>query len=84
MQQAKAAVVRQSANRQDPRPLIQAPYMSAPWLPEMGILDEVIGAVTASIPPVRNIDGDITRVRKLSVPDMHAFTGKEDDDDDPT
>ena len=46
------------------------------------MLNEVIGAVMATMPPVRNIDGDMTRVRKLSVPDMHAFTEQRKEDDD--
>ena len=60
------------------------PTTSAPWLPEMGVLNEVIGAVVAIMPPVRNIDDDATRVRKRPVPDMHAFTdanGPEEDDE---
>ncbi len=73
-QQAKAAHARHAANRQDPRPLLEAPYLTAPWLPEMGVLNEVIGAVVAIMPPVRNIDDDATRVRKRPVPNMHAFT----------
>jgi hypothetical protein len=39
----------------------------------MVVLNEVIGAVVADMPPVRNIDGDATRVRKRPVADMHAF-----------
>jgi hypothetical protein len=73
-QQAKAASARHAANRQDPRPLLEAPHLTAPWLPEMGVLNEVIGAVVAIMPPVRNIDDDATRVRKRPVPNMHAFT----------
>ncbi len=38
------------------------------------MLNEVIGAVVADMPPVRNIDASATRVRKLPVPNMHAFT----------
>jgi hypothetical protein len=86
MRQAKAARARNAARRRDPRPLLEAPFLTAPWLPEMGVLNEVIGAVGAEMPPVRNIDDDTTRARKLPVPNMHAFTGDdpEEDDDDPT
>ena len=42
----------------------------------MDVLNEVIGAVVADMPPARNIDGDATRVRKLPVPNMHAFTSR--------
>ena len=52
----------------------------------MDVLNEVIGGVIAAMPPARDIDGDATRVRKLPVPNMHAFTDakptpkKEDDE----
>ena len=72
-QQAQAARARHAALRVDPRPLIRAPFPSDPWLPQMGVLNEVIGAVVADMPPVRNIDADATRVRKLPVANMHAF-----------
>jgi len=38
------------------------------------VLNEAIRAVVAIMPPVRNIDGDATRVRRLSVANMHAFS----------
>jgi hypothetical protein len=71
--QAQAARAQHAALRVDPRPLIRAPFPSDPWLPQMGVLNEVIGAVVADMPPVRNIDADATRVRKLPVANMHAF-----------
>ena len=63
-----------AANRQDPRPLIRSALLNAPWLPEMDVLNEVIGAVVAIMPPVRNIDDDAIQVRKRPVANMHAFT----------
>ena len=73
-QQAQAARTQHAALRQDPRPLIRAPFPSDPWLPQMEVLNEAIRAVVAIMPPVRNIDGDATRVRRLSVANMHAFS----------
>ncbi|MGO4667705.1 hypothetical protein [Bosea sp. 2RAB26] len=73
-QQAKGARRRQAAHRQDPRPMIRAPAVYEPWLPQMEVLNEVIGAVVAEIGPVRNIDANATRVHKVRVRDMHAFT----------
>jgi len=81
-QQAKAAHARHAASRQDPRPLLEAPHLTAPWLPEMGVLNEVIGAVVAIMPPVRNIDDGATRVRKRPVPNMHAFTDANEPEED--
>ena len=43
----------------------------------MDVLNDVIGKVTAAMPPARDIDGDATRVRKLPVPNTHAFTRRE-------
>ena len=72
--QAQAAWAQHATLRQDPRPLIRAPFPNDPWLPQMDVLNEVIGAEAAVMPPVRNIDADATRMRKLPVANMHAFT----------
>ena len=78
-----AAATRAAATRSDPRPLLRAPWPNAPWLPEMAVLNEVIGAVVADLPPVRNIDASVARVRRLAVPNMHAFTdGNEPEGED--
>ena len=66
------------AQRHDPRPRIQAPIPDDPWLPEMGVLNEVIGAVEAVMPPARDIDDDATPVRKFRIPGTHAFTDAND------
>jgi hypothetical protein len=65
---------RRAAGRTDPRPQIYNPTIDAPWLPQMQVLNDVLGSSPAKKPPVRNIDDDITRARKLRVPDTHAFT----------
>jgi hypothetical protein len=65
---------RQQAARRDPRPTIAMPFPDAPFLPVMGVLNDVIGKVIAAVPPLRDIDGVTTRVRKLPIPNMHAFT----------
>ena len=59
--------------RDDPRPQIPAPFETDPWLPEMDVLNEVIGEVDAIMPPVRDIDYDTTRVRKLGRPQHARF-----------
>jgi hypothetical protein len=74
---AKAARARQAARRQDPRPQIRAPFPDEPWLPQMDVLNEVIGKVISAMPPSRDIDADAMRVRKLPVPDMQAFSQSE-------
>ena len=76
-QNAEAARARQAARRQDPRPYIRSPFPDEPWLPQMDVLNDVIGKVAAARPPARDIDDDAMRTRKLPVPNMHAFTQSE-------
>jgi hypothetical protein len=72
--EAKATRARQAARRQDPRPWIRAPFPDEPWLPVMAVLNDVIGKVNMASPPSRDIDDDAMRVRKLPIPNMHAFS----------
>jgi hypothetical protein len=73
-QDAKATRARQAARRQDPRPMIQSPFPDEPFLPVMAVLNEVIGKVNMASPPSRDIDHDAMRVRKLPIPNTHAFS----------
>jgi hypothetical protein len=70
----KAKLDQQKACRHDPRPFIMAPFPDEPWLPVMDILNEVIGAVVADMPPVRDADDDAAQIRKRRLPDTHAFS----------
>ena len=72
--QAEQERKRRAAERSDPRPQIYNPAIDAPWLPQMQVLNEVLGSSPDKKPPARNIDDDITRARKLRVPNTHAFT----------
>jgi hypothetical protein len=65
---------RRIAKRRDPRPQIPAPTSDAPWLPQMAVLNEVLGKVREPEPPMRDFDGVIIRVRVRRTPNMHAFT----------
>ena len=49
-------------------------FEGGPWLPQMDVLNEVIGAVVADTPPARDIDGDATQMHKLPISGTHAFT----------
>jgi hypothetical protein len=73
-QDAMAARERRAARRHDSRPRIRAPLNDEPWLPQMDVLNEVIGAVVADTPPARDIDGDATQMHKLPISGTHAFT----------
>jgi hypothetical protein len=70
-----------AAERSDPRPLIKIPTNDAPWLPQVEVLDGVLGGSPVARPPARDIDGVITRARKLPVPKMHAFTDSNQEED---
>jgi hypothetical protein len=76
-QNAEAARSREAAHRQDPRPYIRAPFPDDPWLPQMDVLNDVIGGVTSTKPPSRDIDGDAMWLRMLPVPNTHAFSQSE-------
>jgi hypothetical protein len=73
-QQAAQSAQATRARRRDPRPQIRAPLPDAPWLPQMSVLNEVIGAMTAVMPPSRDIDDDAMLMRRLSIPGTHVFT----------
>ena len=75
--EAKRKQARRAAERQDPRPQVRSPLEDEPWLPQMSVLNDVIGKVNTASPPARNIDDDATQVRKQPVPNMHAFTPAE-------
>jgi hypothetical protein len=69
---------RQLAERNDPRPSIKAPAPDAPWLPQMQVINEVIGRVPRPLRMRRDIDGVAARKRRRAVPNTHAFTREED------
>jgi hypothetical protein len=60
----------------------RSPFPDEPWLPQMDVLNEVIGGVISAKPPSRDIDGDAMWVRKLPVPNMHVFTDANQEGDD--
>jgi hypothetical protein len=67
---------RLAADRRDPRPQIPAPPIDAPWLPQMDVLNDVMGASDAAEPPMRDIDGVVTQVHVRRTPNMHALTSQ--------
>jgi hypothetical protein len=79
----KAAI---AAKRTDPRPRVKVPSEDDPWLPQMKIIDDVVGADVSARPPPRDLTGNIVRVTKTVVPNTHAFadSNRGDDDDDAT
>ena len=73
-QEIKEKVNQQLASRTDPRPRIIAPDGSAPWLPVMAELNEVIGGSKAKHPQARDVNGYLAAARRSSIPGMHPFS----------
>ncbi len=73
-QQAQEARDRRAAERRDPRPRIEAPEPDAPWLPQMEVLDDILGMSAAPEPPMRDVEGYVTVIRARRVPTMHTLT----------
>ena len=71
---AEADAERRAAERDDPRPRIEAPFPDAPWLPVMAALNAVLGASTALEPPFRDIEGYLCHVRERSIASLHLLT----------
>jgi hypothetical protein len=71
-----------AAERRDPRPQIPAPAADAPWLPQMQVLNDVLGASHVAEPPMRDIDGAFVQVRVRRIPNMHALTADGANDGD--
>jgi hypothetical protein len=68
---------RRIAERQDPRPAISVPNDDSPWLPQMDLLNDVIGTSAASHPPARDIDGVAAFDGQIALPETHAFTSED-------
>jgi hypothetical protein len=68
---------RRLSERHDPRPQINRPPSDAEWLPQMQVLNDVLGTSSAPLPPMRDIDGFITKVHKRPVRGMHAFSDED-------
>jgi hypothetical protein len=72
---------RQLAERNDPRPVVGAPPSDAPWLPPMQTVNEVIGRASRPLRMRRDIDNAAARTRKHPVPNTHAFTSRNQEDE---
>lgn len=64
----------QAAERRDSRPRIRAPHQKAPWLPQMTILNEVLGTPSAAEPPTRDLEGSMCAVHARRLPGTHLLT----------
>jgi hypothetical protein len=73
---AKDERSRHAAARRDPRAQVRAPFPDDEWLPQMRVLEDVVGKSSAPLPPARNIEGVVTLARLLRIPDTHMFTSR--------
>jgi hypothetical protein len=65
---------RRIAERCDPRPQIDVPELDAPWLPQMEVINEVLGASQEPEPPMRDGEGYLVEVQNRRPAGMHALT----------
>jgi len=71
---AEAEAARRAAERDDPRPSIEAPPANGEWLRVIDILNEVLGAVDEPEPPMRDAEGFLVAVQERSVPSLRMLT----------
>jgi len=71
---AEEARPRCAAERPDPRPRINAPKPDAPWLPQMAVLNDVLGKSTDRGPPMRDVEGAASAVHTRRMPLLHMLT----------
>jgi hypothetical protein len=72
---------RRAAERLDPQPRLPVPPTDAEYLPQMRILNEVLGRSSHPEPPMRNTEDVCMRSRVRSPMNMHAFSALDANDE---
>jgi hypothetical protein len=72
---------RKLAERSDPRPQLQNPPADAPFAPQMTTINEAIARAIPRRQTCRDGDGAIARKRRFPIPNTHAFTTSNEEDD---
>ena len=80
----QAEASRRAAERDDPRPSLEAPLPDAEWLPVMAALNEVLGKSPAPEPPMRDADGYLVAITERSIASLHLLTSASVDGTAPT
>jgi hypothetical protein len=62
-----------AAERRDPRPRIGVPTLDATFLPQIGVLNDVLGSSDQAIPPGRDIDGERSRLKMRTLNLLHLL-----------
>ena len=71
--QAREDATRRDAERVDTRPQLPVPADDDPWLPQMKNLFDVLSQPTQPIPASRDIDGERSRLKMTTIPEMHLL-----------
>jgi hypothetical protein len=66
------------------RSVYPAPAGDAELTPTMSLLDDVLGQVTASHPPMRGLSGALVEIRKITPLGLHTLTRQSADPDQQT
>jgi hypothetical protein len=74
---------RRAAERTDPRPTLPVPAHNAEYGPVMELLNESLGADVGPLPPTRDIEGGMTKLKMRRIPKLHQFEIIVEDDEDP-
>jgi hypothetical protein len=62
------------ATSTDPRPMVAVPLPDAPWLPEMGTINQVVSKDSAPIPASRDVEDEAALARQININRLHAFS----------
>jgi hypothetical protein len=70
------------AQRRDPRPQVPLPAVDEEWLPQMRVLNDVLGGCCDAEPPARNANKVAAQVRARRIPSLHLLSTRESNRDD--
>jgi hypothetical protein len=70
------------AQRRDPRPQVPLPAVDEEWLPQMRVLNDVLGGCRDAEPPARNANKLAAQVRARRIPSLHLLSTRESNRDD--
>jgi hypothetical protein len=71
--QAREDATRRDAERVDTRPQLPVPADDDPWLPQMRNICDVLIQPTQAAPPSRDIEGERSRLKTTTIPDLHLL-----------
>jgi hypothetical protein len=72
--ESEEARSRRMAERDDPRPMLQAPAPDAPWLPQVCTCNDVLSRSKDRIPPTRGIGTEAALACRVEIAGLYAFS----------